>query len=153
MNPKTWGKYVWISLHLIALGYPNTPSKTEKEVFYKFFSEFYKILPCEVCSEHMKTHLISQPLTDVHLADTHSLFEWTVSIHNEVNKQLNKKIINIDQAYSIFSNEIIERQLCETKQHMNKSNTLNTTAILWCITIMSLLINIYYIYITTFQKI
>ena len=40
MTPTKWGKFLWISLHLIALGYPDNPSEQEKKDYHNFFTIF-----------------------------------------------------------------------------------------------------------------
>lgn len=102
MEPKIWGKYLWTSIHVIALGYPDEPSEQDKINFKDFFSNLWKVIPCQRCAENYKRHLIELPLDNALESNT-ALFKWTVELHNIVNKELHKPTISISQAEQIFA--------------------------------------------------
>lgn len=98
MEPAVWGKYMWTTLHLIALGYPDEPNTTDKENYRDFYLNFWRVLPCHKCSINYRRHLKELPIHD-YLNNSTSLFEWTVLLHNIVNKELKKREISFDEAY------------------------------------------------------
>lgn len=102
MNPEIWGKHMWTSIHFVALGYPNEPTQYHKNAYKTFFDSLAQTLPCKSCSDHFKQLLKSFPLTDDHLKNNMKLFEWTVFLHNKVNKKLNKPIIDTKTATKIY---------------------------------------------------
>jgi hypothetical protein len=87
--PTVWGPFFWYTIHIAALGYPNEPNYAEKKAAKEFYESFSHIIPCPVCKEHYAKYLAENPLTP-HLDTRKDLFEWTVRIHNLVNKSLNK---------------------------------------------------------------
>ena len=101
MEPKVWGKYVWTSIHIIALGYPDKPTDEEKQNFKTFYTELWKVIPCYKCSINYKKHLDELPIDD-YLTDNMSLFRWTVYLHNIVNKELGKKEWTFEETLEKF---------------------------------------------------
>jgi len=93
VSPKLWGKEGWRFIHFVAITYD--PSK--KEEFLNFFQNLPKILPCPVCGKHFKDNMAKMP---PRMENNQTLFEWTVDMHNLVNKENGKKIYTYDQAYN-----------------------------------------------------
>ena len=46
------------------------------------------VIPCEECSEHLKKTLKEMPDIEEYLDTREKLFEWTIILHNKVNKML-----------------------------------------------------------------
>jgi hypothetical protein len=76
-------------MHLVALGYPTKPTYAEKRAAKEFFESFTHLIPCPTCKMHYANHLKNNPLTP-NLDTRHDLFQWTIRIHNLVNKDLGK---------------------------------------------------------------
>ena len=93
LSPKLWGKEGWRFIHFVAITYD--PSK--KEEFFNFFQNLPKILPCPVCGKHFKENMAKMP---PRWESNQTLFEWTIDMHNLVNKENGKKIYTYDQAYN-----------------------------------------------------
>jgi hypothetical protein len=87
--PETWGPFFWHTIHIVALGYPTNPSYTDKRAAKEFYESLQHMLPCGVCREHYAKHLVANPISTF-LDRRVDLFRWTIQIHNEVNKSLNK---------------------------------------------------------------
>jgi ATP-dependent Zn protease len=127
MKPYIWGKYLWTSIHFISLGYPSQPSIQDKVDYQMFFENFYKVLPCNACSENYEKHLLELPLTDNVLESNKSLFKWTVDLHNLVNKSLTKKSMSYDEAHQLYTithdrrNNVMDR--CFRTLYEKKSST------------------------------
>lgn len=103
MKPSSWGKYLWTSIHFIALGYPDNPTEEDVINYKYFFINLWKVIPCYKCSLNYKKHLQELPITNDTLKNRHNLFKWTVDLHNIVNRDLNKSLMNLDEAYSLYS--------------------------------------------------
>jgi hypothetical protein len=103
MEPRIWGKYVWTTLHVIALGYPDTPSDKDKADFKDFYLNFWKVIPCQKCADNYRRHLSEIPSIDGALTDSVSLFRWTVDLHNIVNKELGQPVMTYQQATEMFA--------------------------------------------------
>lgn len=101
MEPSIWGKYLWTSIHFIALGYPDKPTAEDVANYKAFYTNFWKVLPCYKCSKNYQRHLEELPI-DPYMTDNMSLFEWTVLLHNIVNKELGKREWTVEEARQRF---------------------------------------------------
>lgn len=91
-TPTVWGPTVWRALHFIALGYPEQPTEEHSRSYHEFFVDVLpKIIPCKLCSDNYIRHLSELPITPyLYSGGKQRLFEWTVNLHNLVNKELGK---------------------------------------------------------------
>jgi hypothetical protein len=87
--PETWGPFFWHTIHIVALGYPTSPAYAHKKAAREFYESLAILIPCPICREHYVKHLAKHPITP-HLDRRNDLFRWTLLLHNEVNKTLNK---------------------------------------------------------------
>jgi hypothetical protein len=97
MIPDTWGRYIWYSIHFIALDYPEKPTQEDAVKYKTFFENLGDVIPCYKCSVNYKRHMDQMPI-DAHLASRDDLFAWTVSFHNIVNKELGKPVFTLEDA-------------------------------------------------------
>jgi hypothetical protein len=97
-GPDIWGPHGWKFIHYITLGYPNNPSKYDKEKYYNFFMSLAEVIPCNICANHFKENLKITPLDDESLKNKESLMIWGINMHNHVNKKNGKKIFPIKEA-------------------------------------------------------
>lgn len=88
-TPSVWGPFFWHTIHIAALGYPKNPTYTDKRAAKEFFEALQFMLPCGVCRDHYANHIKSKPISTF-LDKRADLFRWTIDIHNEVNRSLNK---------------------------------------------------------------
>ena len=82
-SPLQWGRQGWHFIHAVALGYSNTPTEEEKKAASDFINSLTIILPCIHCATNFKEKIEKYP---PRLDNSKDFFEWTVDIHNEVNK-------------------------------------------------------------------
>ena len=76
-------------MHIVALGYSNEPTYAEKKAAKEFYESLVHLIPCPVCRIHYAEHLKNHPITPS-LDSRKDLFQWTIKIHNLVNKDLGK---------------------------------------------------------------
>ena len=91
--PYIWGGSAWKFLHIVALSFPNNPTQQQKNDYKQFFLSLDKILPCSKCSEHFQENKTKHNINK-YLSDPHSLFSWTVKMRNELQKSINKPLID-----------------------------------------------------------
>ena len=96
MDPKIWGPKLWFVIHTIALNYPDNPSYEQKRIHEDFFNNLVFLIPCEKCRVHYRQHINNNPIVN-HLTNSDTLFRYTIEIHNEVNKTLNKRLYTYDE--------------------------------------------------------
>ena len=106
-SPKLWGSEGWYFIHFVALNYPLHPSEKDKENYMQFLNSLQHTLPCEGCSynfgEKMKTH-------PPNLNSRIEFFNWTVDVHNSVNRQTKKKELSYEEAFNaVAKRKEIER--------------------------------------------
>lgn len=117
-NRETWGPHMWYTIHFIALGYPNDASSIDKKNYKNFYINLPNIIPCDECAKHLVNNLNNFSI-DNYLESRDKLFEWTVILHNQVNKMLGKKEWNLDIAKKYYLNFNIKLE--ETNKCFNKS--------------------------------
>ncbi|PWZ00456.1 hypothetical protein BCV70DRAFT_147520, partial [Testicularia cyperi] len=81
------GRSTWHFLHTMTLRFPDKPTEQESETLRSFFNNFAMLYPCGECAHHFQELLKEFP-PQVGSRMTASL--WLCSLHNEVNKSLNK---------------------------------------------------------------
>ena len=100
MRPDVWGKSLWQTMHAIALGYPADVSEYQKLAYRSFFAMLGEVIPCDTCAASYRRLLHKRgglATLDAALdgskackSSTSPLFDWTVAVHNAVNRELEK---------------------------------------------------------------
>jgi hypothetical protein len=101
MDPNIWGPNLWFFIHTIALNFPNNPSYQEIRYYEDFFNNLKYIIPCDKCKLHYTQRLEYNPIIK-HLKNSDTLFRYTIDLHNDVNKSLNKKIYSYEEVIKIY---------------------------------------------------
>jgi len=144
-SPKVWGKYFWTTIHIAALGYPDNPTREEMHTYQTFYKNFGKVLPCKKCAHNYERHLTELPIEKA-LESRDSLFAWTVSLHNLVNKEHRKSEWTLDYAKNFYISGSYNE--CVT----DEENVLKTDVwriILMLIIIVNIVVVIYSIILLT----
>ena len=89
MGPSVWGPIFWTTMHIVTLGYSHFPTEDEQNAATNFFESLQYMIPCPICKEHYKQVLTKLPVKDA-VHSKQALIRWAFTIHNEVNKQLEK---------------------------------------------------------------
>jgi hypothetical protein len=90
-GPEQWGPHGWKFIHYITLGYPDKPTKEDKNKYKNFFLSLADVIPCILCKNNYIRHLKIYPLTDYVLKTRVNLMAWGIKMHNLVNMENNKK--------------------------------------------------------------
>ena len=119
MESKIWGPPTWFFLHSVTFNYPNNPTYKDKMKTFDFFNNLQYILPCEICRENYKKNLKELPITPF-LDSKQNLISWLIKIHNMVNIELKKPVMNeidvIKKYKDYYMNNV---SFCETKVQTN----------------------------------
>ena len=124
INKNIWGKHMWFMLHYISLAYPNNPTNNDKEKYKAFFYLIKDVLPCKICSNHYKENLLKLPLTDEILNNKELFIKWVIDMHNLVNENTNKKIIDYKDARKLIETNNFEIDSFYNK-YINQNSYLN----------------------------
>ena len=108
MQPNYWGPNLWRSIHYIALGYPGdaVADAATREAYIGFFMNLWYVIPCLKCAINYKRHIMTEmPPIEGFMASGKNLFEWTVALHNLVNRELNKREWTYEEAFAHYTKE------------------------------------------------
>jgi hypothetical protein len=106
LSPSLWGRQAWHFIHIVSLNYPNKPTDEDKDNYLAFFKSLRHILPCPICAKHFEENMEKLP---IRLENTKDLFEWTVDIHNEVNKSNGKIELSYEEALKEINRNIMPK--------------------------------------------
>lgn len=118
LSKEIWGPHLWYSIHFIALGFPNEASSIDKKNYKNYYINLPNVIPCEECAKHF-TNSLNNYSIDNYLDSKEKLFEWTIILHNEVNKMLGKKEWSLEKATKHYNN--FNLKLEESKKCFNKA--------------------------------
>ena len=124
MEPKIWGPKLWFIIHTIALNYPDNPTYDQKRIHEDFFNSLVFLIPCEKCRIHYRQHINNNPVVN-HLTDSNTLFKYTIDLHNEVNKTLNKKQYSYEEAVKFYKMEYGD--IPKGNSYLNKKTFIGIT--------------------------
>jgi hypothetical protein len=142
-GPDEWGPHGWKFLHYVTLGYPDNPTKEQKEK-YKFFFELLKFtLPCSFCRLHYEQNYNKLPLNDDILNNKEKFIKWLIDLHNIVNKMKNKPIVKYEDARRMIVDDVIcydqNKQIVLTANKPITNTNLSTIFILITLLILIML--------------
>lgn len=106
-GPEVWGPHGWKFIHYVTLAYPVYPTDEQKEKYKAFFTLLSDILPCPMCGKHYKEHLLLLPLTDTVLSCRENLVNWAIDMHNMVNADKNKEIVDYAKARELIGKDTV----------------------------------------------
>lgn len=94
-----WQPITWIIFHFITNNY----NGKYRDKYIDFFESFRSVIPCKICRNHYNKNInetennIEQNVNEEHI------FNWTVKLHNIVNKMNNKKIWSYEDAKTYYN--------------------------------------------------
>jgi hypothetical protein len=135
MNQNIWGPSMWFSLHTITFSYPIQPSELEKANYKIFFENFKNVIPCSVCKKNYIRHLKEHPI-DNYLSTRKKIVYWLIDLHNMVNVETGKKIIDYDivikKYEKIYKKKIIidddKTESCNNSNQIDSCNNLSNNS-------------------------
>lgn len=108
--PNIWGSNYWFMFHVSALSYPDHPTENDIMSFYQLYSNFWRFIPCKMCSDNYRKHIKIIPIEEK-IYSRDELFKWTVDFHNIVNDSLNKPTMSLSYAYEYYKQENLVKQV------------------------------------------
>ena len=121
MDPNVWGPKLWFMIHTIALNYPDNPTYQDRRSYEEFYNSLKYVIPCEKCRIHYTQRLKRMPIIN-HLDNSNTLFKYTIDLHNQVNKSLNKKIYSYEEVMEIYKGHYNDTSL--RKRYFTLKNIL-----------------------------
>jgi hypothetical protein len=91
-DPRAWGPYKWIFLHMMAENYSIEPEQYEKEAMITYLKIIPDTLPCKECGKHFRNFTNNYCLSLEEICSSRkNLVEFFKDAHNNVNKMLGKR--------------------------------------------------------------
>ena len=91
MLTSVWGPSMWHYLHTMSFNYPVSPSKSDKQNYYRFIYSLRNVLPCGKCRENLKSNLRKLPLKMGHMESRATFSRYIYELHELINTMLGKK--------------------------------------------------------------
>lgn len=104
MDPTEWGPAMWLAIHSTAACYPVNPTVADRARYLAFYESLGWVLPCKSCAQSYRTFLASGDVA-LHPEDFTTrvkLFDWTVRLHNAINRKLGKPQFSARVAYDAY---------------------------------------------------
>lgn len=101
-DPKIVGPGTWITTHVYCLVCEKSGRKKDYAECGRFIYRMIHAFPCRKCRGHAVKYLDEHSVPKT--KDEGSLFEWSVTFHNAVNKRLGKPEMPLEEAREIYEN-------------------------------------------------
>jgi hypothetical protein len=88
-----WQRITWTFLHTITLNY----NDQYKQEYLNFFDTLKTIIPCKICRNHYIQNITNNNVK------CDKIFNWTVDLHNSVNKQRGKHRFTESESIAFYS--------------------------------------------------
>ena len=110
--PSAWGQNAWMVLYATAMGYPNKPTKEDKDAARNLVLSLRYLLPCEKCRVNFRAKMkgpLGHRLDDaVQCSDTFTRYIY--DLEAEVASTTGAKLPSYDQTRrQIMSNTYVQR--------------------------------------------
>ena len=95
-SPAAWGPTFWKLLHIVGLQYDGLEhSLTRKTAYRSYMLALRNIIPCDKCADHYTTNVLANVESAL---SNNRLFEWTIDLHNKINRKIGKEELSYAKA-------------------------------------------------------
>lgn len=125
---KVWGPIYWNFIHTLAYTYDNI----NKVSYVKIYNNISQILPCLKCKKDF-SKLINKYPPSKYCTNRESVINWTIMLHNNVNKKIGKPVINKEKSDSIYTKnhkKLTKFMYFLTSLSVNHTNIVNIKTII-----------------------
>lgn len=98
MHSFLWGPFAWYIIHSLAYHYIDN----QREKYVQFYRSLQQVLPCEVCRNHYGSMIARAQYVPESNTGRETIHQWTVNMHNEVNRRLNKRVVSIQESTQLY---------------------------------------------------
>ena len=102
-----WQPMTWKVFHMCALFY----EENYKDKYIDFFNAFKVIIPCSICRNHFNSNINKEEYSLENNINIDKIFNWTVDLHNLVNKKNHKKIWSYSEAKELYTSMKFDNDL------------------------------------------
>ena len=97
IDSKVWGPKYWFFLHTIAMQYSLNPTNSVKKIYYNFIQNLALMIPDKEMGKSFSKLINDYPVTP-YLDSRESFVKWMHMIHNKINLNLNKPLLEYKDA-------------------------------------------------------
>ncbi len=105
--PNVWGPSQWLTLHTMALTYPESPTAERQQQMRDYLNGMAANLPCPGCSAHCTQYFTQHPPK---VGSAQELSEYLIDFHNEVNTRLGKQVYTYKEANQALLEKVLNVQ-------------------------------------------
>lgn len=128
MITSIWGPSMWHYLHTISFNYPVKPTQFDKKKYKEFILNLQYTLPCKYCRINLTKNFKVHPLKSCHMKDRDSFSRYIYTLHEIVNKMLNKKsgltYCQVRERYEHFRSRCTKDEVKKKLFKFKKNKTL-----------------------------
>ena len=128
MITSIWGPSMWHYLHTISFNYPVKPTSLDKKKYKEFILNLQYTLPCKYCRINLTKNFKIHPLKNCHMKDRDSFSRYIYTLHEIVNKMLNKKsgltYCHVRERYEHFRSRCTKDEVKKKLFKFKKNKTL-----------------------------
>ena len=106
-----WGNSNWYWFHLISIKSPLIFTKNDIKFYNKLIYYMTLAIPCSKCILHFKNHIKKHILENGQFKTRANLIKFFIDIHNDVNKNNNKSVLDYQEAINLYENKPINHFL------------------------------------------
>jgi hypothetical protein len=110
VEPGIFGPYFWYSIHYMCLGAPKQLSSEDKKNYRLYFNNLQHWIPCDICSVHYNENIKKINLNKY--MNENKLFEFSIDLHNLINKMLGKREWTYEEGYNYYKNSNKNKNSC-----------------------------------------
>lgn len=136
-----WGPIYWLFLHMTTFQYPEEPKLQDKKNYIRLIESFIHIIPCSLCRQDISKLISINELEGI-LNDKSKLIKYMWTIHNKVNKKLNKREMPFKRFIYSYKN-ILEKKKTANLIQSQFTNRIKNFVILFLIALIIVLVIIY----------
>ena len=101
-NKAWWANALWRVVHLYARLFPKSPKRADVDSAVRFYTDTVpRVMPCPECRTNYRDEIAG--VRAAALGGQNALFEWTVNLHNRVNRRLHKPEMTLVEANAFYS--------------------------------------------------
>ena len=126
-----WQRITWHLFHTVSLNY----NDEYKQEYINFFESLKVIIPCRMCRNHYIQNISKENMEIDKNINNERIFNWTIDLHNSVNKMNHKKLWSYDEArkfyeHNNFNNRVLKFFIFDYVRTNFRKNFDKTTALL-----------------------
>jgi hypothetical protein len=96
---SVWKQNTWLMFHTISKNY----DEQYKTKYEDFFNSFKSVIPCKICRTHYIQNISKPGLLVNENINSERIFNWTIDLHNSVNKSTNRREWSYDEARNYYN--------------------------------------------------